>query len=143
VSTFESYAGRPVCCVMLSTPQAVLDVLRSLEKSAAADRALGLRTPERIRHLIRECELELEAVQARAASADGSAEVPPEPQLPESVPGDLVDVATAAQLLGVTPRQVRNLRELLEGRKVAGRWVFDRQALLIEVERRRERRQSA
>lgn len=138
--SLDSYAGRPECSVMLTTPLAVLDVLGGLRMVAAAHRANGLPVPERIRLLIQVCELELAPFRARASSAGGSAEVPFAPESPESVAEDLVDVGTAAELLGVTPRQIRNLREQLEGRKVAGRWVFDRDVLLLEADRRRERR---
>lgn len=133
---FEGYAIRPQVCVVLTGPTAVLDVLRSLQESAKAIRRMGLPVPGRVQHLIALCEAELAAY--RATSVVGNAELPFEPELPESAAEDLVDVAEAAELLGVTPRQVRNLRDQLEGRKVAGRWVFDREVLLIEADRRRQ-----
>lgn len=133
---FDGYALRPRCCIVLTGPEAVLDVLRSLQESVKAVRRMGLPVPERVQHLIGLCEAELRAY--RATSVAGSPELPFEPDLSESTAEDLVDVAEAARLLGVTPRQVRNLRDQLEGRKVAGRWVFDREVLLIEADRRRQ-----
>lgn len=134
--SFAGYAVRPRCCVVLTGPAAVLDVLRSLQQSAERCRRDGFPVPPRVLHLIALCEAELAA--HRATSADGSAEVPFEPTSAESVAEELVEVAEVAELLGVTTRQARNLAEQLAARKVAGRWVFDRQAVLLEVGRRRE-----
>lgn len=46
--------------------------------------------------------------------------------------------AEAASLLGLQPRQVRNLRDLLGGRKKGKALVFHRAAVEAEAERRKE-----
>jgi hypothetical protein len=43
---------------------------------------------------------------------------------------DLIDAAAAAELLGCSSRWVRRIRADLGGRKVAGRWVFDRHTVV-------------
>ncbi|CPS10208.1 helix-turn-helix domain-containing protein [Mycobacteroides abscessus] len=37
---------------------------------------------------------------------------------------DLIDSTQAARILGVTPRHLRRLHADLDGRKIAGRWMF-------------------
>ncbi len=111
---FRSYAVRlGGCHLLLASPQSVLDVLRSLELSADHARRLGLSPPARVRHLLHLLQRELEEYQALHPSADGSAEVPRASVLAPSPTRDQVDVAGAARMLEVTPRQVRNLSEQL------------------------------
>ncbi len=47
-----------------------------------------------------------------------------------------LDVTEAAAMLKLTTRQVRNLATDLGGVQVAGRWLFDADAIVAEVERR-------
>jgi len=140
---FDDYAARlGGCHVILGSPQSCLDVLRSLEQSVAAIRRQGLRPPVRVLDLMALLQAELDEQRA-SVSAGGSAEVPREPQLPQSQAEDLVDVAEAARMLNVSARQVRNLGELLEGRKAGRVWVFERGVLAAEASRRRQERRSA
>ncbi|GAC59021.1 hypothetical protein GOHSU_68_00130 [Gordonia hirsuta DSM 44140 = NBRC 16056] len=52
---------------------------------------------------------------------------------------DQIGTATAAALLGCTPANVRDLagRGTLPGRRISGRWVFDRTTVQLEAARRR------
>ncbi len=135
--TFQQYAVRlGGCHVLLGSPQALLDVLRALQKSVAAGRSDGVGAPARVLDLIALLQAELaehEQPPPAPASAPASAEVPPRGVLAPSVP---VDVARAAQVLGLTTRQVRNLAEQLGGRKIAGCWQFELAALEEEAARR-------
>ncbi len=139
---FESYAERlGGCCVLLASQQSCLDVLRSLQQSVAALRRQGLPAPARVTRLISLLECELAEHGRSDASANGSPEVPDGGPLPVSVLStDPAGVEEAALVLGVSPRQVRNLAERLEGRKVGRTWTFDRGALEDEATRRQERR---
>ncbi|MEW2382315.1 helix-turn-helix domain-containing protein [Micromonospora sp. NPDC047707] len=122
--------------ILLSSRQACLDVLRSLQAAVSAAHRTGLRPPPRIIELIAALEAEL----TDAATASGSAEVPREPGVPPSVlPTEPADTKEAARMLGVTPRQVRNISHRLDGRKVGGTWVFDRDLVAAEAARRRDR----
>lgn len=126
--------------VLLSSPQACLDVLRSLQAAVAASGRSGLRPPPRVVTLIAALEAELSQV----TSGDGNAELPREPAVPASVqPTDPADTKAAAQMLGITVRQVRNLGPRLDGRKVAGAWIFDRDQLAAEAARRERERTHA
>lgn len=119
--------------VLLASPQACLDVLRSLQAAVAAAGRSGLQPPPRIVTLIAALEAEL----AESASANGNAELPRELTVPASVqPTEPADSKEAARMLGVTVRQVRNLGPRLDGRKVAGSWIFDRDQLAAEATRR-------
>jgi hypothetical protein len=66
------------------------------------------------------------ATEAQLATAAGRLDVregtflPPFPQNVE-----VIAVAEAGRLLGLSPRQVRRLAPELDGRKVAGHWTFD------------------
>ena len=123
--------------VLLASPQALLDVLRALQLSTAAGRRqMGLGTPPRVAHLLRLLALELD--EHRRAAEHGNAEVPPEPVLPTSVEQQHIDVEEAASMLGLTPRQVRNLAPDLGARKVAGVWVLDRDAVAMAAAARHE-----
>ncbi len=141
---FAAYAVRLGSChVLLASPQSCLDVARSLQQSVSASRRQGLPAPARVLRLISLLEAEL-AERSSATSATGSAEVPNEVDLPASVLStDPATVEEAAQVLGVSARQVRNLAERLEGRKVGQTWTFDRGVLEDEATRRRQERRSA
>lgn len=69
----------------------------------------------------------------------GSAELP---QVRTPAESGIVDEEmgseTVARVLGITPRQVRNLAKHLGGRRVKSAWVFDRAAVSAEVARRSE-----
>lgn len=55
---------------------------------------------------------------------------------PEVVSPSVLSVDQAAALLGVSARRARQLAPSLGGRKTAGRWVFDRDAVAAERQRR-------
>lgn len=137
----DAYAVRlGGCRLLLASPQACLDVLRSLQAAVAASGRAGLRPPPRIVTLIAALEAEL----SQPATGDGNAEVPREPAVPASVqPTEPADTQEAAQMLGITARQVRNLGPRLDGRKVAGAWIFDRDQLAAEAARRQRERSEA
>ncbi len=143
-AAFEAYAVRMGGChVLLGSPQSCLDVLRSLQQSIVACRRQGVPAPPRVLYLITLLEFEI-AEHRERTSAKGNAEVPQEPDLPPSLADDPVSVEEAARMLGVSRRQVRNLGEQLEGRKVAGSWLFDRDVVAAEAARRaHETRRSA
>lgn len=130
--------------ILLVSPQAVLDVLRSLRQAVTATRQNGYAgaVAPRVEYLL--------ALLADAAevggplAASGNAEVPESPDVPTSTPmNDPVTAADAAELLGVGRRQVRNLAEQLEGQRVGGRWVFERATVDAERRRRDQGRQTA
>ncbi|MBM0235463.1 hypothetical protein JNW91_29005 [Micromonospora sp. STR1_7] len=119
--------------LLLASPQACLDVLRSLQAAVAAGGRAGLPPPPRIVTLIAALEAEL----AESTSANGSAELTRELTVPASVqPTEPADTKEAARMLGITVRQVRNLGPRLDGRKVAGAWIFDRDQVAAEAARR-------
>ncbi|AXV09473.1 hypothetical protein DVS28_a4815 [Euzebya pacifica] len=64
----------------------------------------------------------------RGISDDGSTEAVPSEVVPAS-PHDELDAADVAGMLNVTQRRVGQIAEELGGRKVAGRWRFDRAAV--------------
>lgn len=71
---------------------------------------------------------ELLTLTAEITSAVGSSEEAP-PALDEAFEYELIDAKTAAELLGCTERNIRDLanRHRIPGRKVAGRWQFNRE----------------
>lgn len=48
----------------------------------------------------------------------------------------LMNTASVAALLGVTPRQVRRLAVRLDGRNVGGRWLYPHSAVIEHIEGR-------
>ncbi|WP_141561917.1 helix-turn-helix domain-containing protein [Micromonospora sp. WMMA1996] len=133
----DAYAVRlGGCRLLLASRQACLDVLRSLQAAVAASDRAGLRPPPRIVTLIAALEAEMQ----QPSSPGGSAEVPREPGVPGSVlTTEPADTKEAARMLGVTPRQIRNISHRLDGRKVAGSWVFDRDLVAAEAIRRQRK----
>lgn len=59
----------------------------------------------------------------------GPADTEPEPVAQD----DVVDIPTAAALLGCSPRQARRLASTLGGRKLSGVWYLDRIAVAEHV----------
>ncbi|MFF5201752.1 helix-turn-helix domain-containing protein [Micromonospora parva] len=133
----DAYALRMGGCrVLLSSPQACLDVLRALQAAVAAGDRSALRPPARIVGLIAALEAEINEYRATASSS-GNAELPRELTVPASTqPTEPADAKEAARMLGITDRQVRNLGHRLDGRKVGGTWVFDRDLVAAEAARR-------
>lgn len=75
-----------------------------------------------------------EAWQVRASSANGTPEVV-DAELSACWPHDEIGTEEAAGMLGVTPRWARTVGERHGlGRKVGGRWVFSRGAVLAYIE---------
>lgn len=60
---------------------------------------------------------------------------PAAPDLPPGAAGFLTS-EEAAQVLGLQPRQLRKLAAAGFGQRLGGRWVFDRDAVLAEAQRR-------
>jgi len=54
----------------------------------------------------------------------------------EQLDDDLIDSDAAAEILGCSARWVRELRADLDGKKLAGRWVFHRRAVTDYAEGR-------
>lgn len=136
----EDYAVRlGGCHVLLGSPVACRDVLTALRGTVAGARRDGYPVPGRVLGLIDMLQRELDEYAASSAtSGDGNAELPHRPVLSVSThTPDPVGVREAAQVLEVGERQVRNLVTQLQGRRVGGRWVFDRQAVNDEAQRRR------
>lgn len=119
--------------VVLVGEQARWDVLRALQMAGEAGRRDGIGVPARVVDLLRLLAASLPA--PTSTSAATSAEVPP-----LAVPagsGTWIDVAEAAELLGVSPRQMRNRAEELGGRKNGPRWQLPREAVEERAARRR------
>jgi len=110
--------------VLLGNGQAVLDVLRALQKVQADYRVNAAPTPARVQYLIEALQLSLAD---SASSEPGSAEYRIAALLPSS--DKRVGVGEAAVLLGVSARRVRYVAEELGGRKLGRSWVFDRDEL--------------
>jgi hypothetical protein len=62
----------------------------------------------------------------------------PETARPETGPSSPLSAEQAAALLDLTPRRVRQLADQLGGRRIRGRWEFDRDNVTAEAARRRE-----
>ncbi len=75
---------------------------------------------------------------AVAASRSGSEQLPPVANPPELYSEGQLDTEAAAQLLGISPRQVRNLSSRLGSRKVGGVLTFDLAAVQAELARRED-----
>jgi hypothetical protein len=81
----------------------------------------------------------ISALEQAAAAWRASASGNPEPPAAEVVPASLrVGTGEAAELLGICERQARSLAPGLGGRRIGGRWVLDRDAVLAERQRRIE-----
>ena len=72
---------------------------------------------------------------AVSAAVSGSSAAPLRPDASHSL-HDVLTVAQAAELLGVRPRRARDLAASGLGRRVGGRWVFERAAVEAEAVRR-------
>jgi hypothetical protein len=55
----------------------------------------------------------------------------------EQLKDDLIDSDTAAEILGYSSRWVRKIHASLDGRCIAGSWVFQRQKVIEYAEGRR------
>lgn len=53
----------------------------------------------------------------------------PPPAQRQSTP-EQVDTLQAADLLGITPRHVRRIAADLDGQRIAGRWIFNRNNII-------------
>lgn len=128
--------------VLLASPTALQDVLHALEGALRAVRNNGCPTPSRVVDLCAVLSRFLVAYQETAVAAVGNAAMPQEPELTRWEQVELVTVEQAAKLLGLQPRQVRNLTRLgrLPARKVGACWQIE---LVAVVEAARERRLGA
>jgi excisionase family DNA binding protein len=127
------------CAVLLSGPQAVLDVLRALEGSARAAEASGYAVPQRVLALMAELRTQLRNQRAATLASIGNAALPPVPEVSTWKPQDeLISVAQAATVLGLQPRQVRNLAKAgqLPAHKVGGCWQLELTGVTAAASRR-------
>lgn len=62
----------------------------------------------------------------------------PEPARAQSKPAEQVDTHQAADLLGITPRHVRRIAADLDGQRIAGRWIFNRNNIIDYAESRNQ-----
>ncbi|MGS2805957.1 hypothetical protein [Nocardia sp. MW-W600-9] len=91
------------------------------QREATAHRRAGRAIPERLRTHLR-------ALEALLESEDG----PPAPPIRGSWEPSGLTLLTAEQAsaaLDVTPRQARRLGHRIGGRRIGGRWLFDRDAV--------------
>lgn len=141
VSAADAYAVTMLGAVLLSSGQALLDVLRALEAVERRERAAGRAVPPRVARLMGDLERALADRQAAASAGSGTAAVPQPDPSPSWEAAQRVDAETAARLLGVSARRVRVLAA--EGRLAAhkrgGSWELDR----ADVERAARERSSA
>ncbi|MFE3786977.1 hypothetical protein [Streptomyces goshikiensis] len=89
---------------------------------------------EATRRAIGRAALEYEALPAAGAGSAEVVEVEAGPSLSQEI-----STHQASVLLGVGERRVRQLAAMGMGRQVAGRWLFDRSAVLAYAEHRRGR----
>lgn len=143
VAVLDEYAVRlGGCHVLLASPQACLDVLRSLQESVKAAGRQGLPAPARIIRLMKQLQRELDDYRAGAFARE-TAKPPTEPDLPSSSLRAPVQTEEAAQMLQLSPQRVRKLGAQLGGRRVGRVWVFDCEVIQAEVQRRRNQERKA
>lgn len=144
VAVLDEYAVRlGGCHVLLASPQACLDVLRSLEGSVKAASRQGLPAPARIVRLIKQLQRELDDYRAAGTLASEHGNTPKEPGLPSSSSRAPVQTEEAAKMLHLSPQQVRRLANELGGRRVGRVWTFDREVIQAEAQRRRYQEEQA
>jgi excisionase family DNA binding protein len=124
----EVYHVRLPGAVVLSSRQAVLDVLRALEAAERGARAQGFALPPRVQRLERDLARTLGELAAGDVTATGHADARCAESSPSWVASELVDTATAAAVLGVTERTVRRMAQAgqVAARKRGGTWDIDR-----------------
>ena len=115
------------CAVLLASPVAIQDVLRALEGALQAARSNGYPAVARVADLCAVLRRQLAAYRASPVAEVGNRAMPPEAELSSWEQVELVTVVEAAQLLGLQPRQVRNLAKArrLPARKVGGCWQIE------------------
>jgi hypothetical protein len=122
----DDYVTRlPGGAVLLSSELARFDVARALAAVERAAQANGAGLPPRLQHLAAVLRDSLSGSPVSAVGhADDRSDAGPAPW----GASQLVDAATAAGLLGTTPRTVRRMLEQgrLAGHKRAGTWEVDR-----------------
>lgn len=79
---------------------------------------------------------ELAVALAQVESAGGHSDICERAAVQHIPVEPTVPVTEAAERLGLTDRQVRRLAPRLGGKKIAGRWFVDEQALVEEIEGR-------
>ncbi|MDF3309883.1 helix-turn-helix domain-containing protein [Rhodococcus sp. T2V] len=89
----------------------------------------GIRAAERNGHAVRPDVYRLQALLGEchrdALSALRHHDVAPPPD-DESSDVELISTREAAEVLNVSPRHVQRIAASLDGRRTAGRWIFDR-----------------
>lgn len=95
-----------------------------------ARRANGLPDSEAYRELARAL--------AQAESGGGHSDAREHVAVEHFSVGPTVPLVEAATRLGLSDRQARRLAPRLGGRKIAGRWLIDEQALMDQIEGRRQ-----
>jgi excisionase family DNA binding protein len=128
--------------VLLTSPQAVLDVLTALDGAVRAQRGTGVPVRPEVLDLRdslarRVAAHRAELAECRTRQAAVPQDADPAPWSPAPQP---MTVADAAAVLGVRERQVRYLIASgdLTGRKVGGSWQIDAASVLAAADDRRE-----
>ena len=75
-------------------------------------------------------------LRTQADAATDAADVRRQAAVPRSSPDKLITAARAAQLLKITPRQVRRRAGDFDGVKINGKWELDGLLVYAEVARR-------
>lgn len=121
---------------VLLGPAAVLTVAAALDAAHRAAHRDGIAAPATFSDLAATVAAEVPAARASVA---GRAEVPPAVELPAW--GPELSTASAARLLGITDRGVRDLasRGSLVARKVGGVWLVDSTSVASYAAQRRGR----
>ena len=107
------------------------------EHAAPLSKGMGLQVADTIESIKRAADAYRESVGKRA-SVGGSEQRKPAEDPPDSVDMKWISTSDASQLLGVTPRRVRQLLLLgeLAGRRSNGRWQVSRSSVLDRAEGR-------
>lgn len=112
---------------------ALVQLVRFVEVGVRAARRDGIDLPDRVQDLV-------DGLRRQAAEAEALMSVPLAAAPPPCASEADVSTAEAADLLGVTERQVCRMAEALGGRRSRARgrpWVLSRAAVLAELDARR------
>jgi hypothetical protein len=114
---------------LLFSPSDALVLRRLAVTAVRAGRGDGLRAPASVQRVVGLIE---DGAALAVASGCGTSEVPREPTSALLLVQDLIDVATAAEILGCSQRYVRELctGSLESARRVGSRWLIDRAEIL-------------
>lgn len=122
---------------VLLTGQAVVDAELAARAAIRLQRSTNLRVPPSVTELHAALQVAVERLRALPPAA--VPEVPRQRYVPASRATEQITAEETAVMLGCGKRNVRDLarRGVLQGRKVAGSWHFDRAQVLSVVRQRR------